>query len=568
MRHTQSGAQLSVRAVAGTQVVLLAWDVRDYDTSSLLGFAVERTEHREGAPYARQWLRGIKRFVDKDRGLPPGTPVPTSEHPIQTFQWGDYTADPDTHYEYRVVPCTGTPRLMALDEARAVTVPVDTEREHDGHRQEVYFNRGVAGSQAYAREFAHAKPDVSDPGSKQMRWLSSGLYEALTAFVAQARGPRHALRAALYEFRYGPAGQLFKDAVTRGADVRILYDEPSFGAENEAMIDLLGLSRCCAPRVLGGAQKHNKFIVLLEDGRPVAVWTGSTNLSAGGIFGHSNVGHVVREPAVAQAYLDAWSALCNALEPAPTGDRPFRDTRTDPERGKLAKRNEAAGPTPKGVPPPPGTTALFSPRGAATLPWYAELLASAREIACLTLAFTLADDFVPFLEKDSDVLRFILSDKQLKQGELIQRDRDVLYAAGAKFEQGSLGEFLSEELTGLNSNRYIHDKFMLVDPLGLDPVVVTGSANFSHASQVSNDENMLVIRGDQRVADIYFGEFMRLFDHLYARYLAKLLRAKGGGGATQDGKGWLAPDARWVKAHVGEGPKSRRRRYFHGPWNG
>ena len=41
-------------------------------------------------------------------------------------------------------------------------------------------------------------------------------------------------------------------------------------------------------------------------------------------------------------------------------------------------------------------------------------------------------------------------------------------------------------------NRYIHNKFMLVDPLSDDPLVVTGSANFSRPSQRTNDENMLV----------------------------------------------------------------------------
>ena len=64
---------------------------------------------------------------------------------------------------------------------------------------------------------------------------------------------------------------------------------------------------------------------------------------------------------------------------------------------------------------------------------------------------------------------------------------------------------------------YIHSKFLLMDPLGDDPIVVTGSANFSDASTKGNDENMLIIRGDQRVADIYFTEFNRLFNHYYFR---------------------------------------------------
>ena len=54
-----------------------------------------------------------------------------------------------------------------------------------------------------------------------------------------------------------------------------------------------------------------------------------------------------------------------------------------------------------------------------------------------------------------------------------------------------------------------------MDPLGADPIVVTGSANFSKASTTDNDENMLLIRGNKRVADIYFTEFNRLFNHYY-----------------------------------------------------
>jgi hypothetical protein len=52
--------------------------------------------HDEDAPVIRRM-----RFENRDKGLPAGTPVPTSEHPIQSFQWGDYTAKPSTAYAYR-----------------------------------------------------------------------------------------------------------------------------------------------------------------------------------------------------------------------------------------------------------------------------------------------------------------------------------------------------------------------------------------------------------------------------------------------------------------------------------
>lgn len=45
---------------------------------------------------------------------------------------------------------------------------------------------------------------------------------------------------------------------------------------------------------------------------------------------------------------------------------------------------------------------------------------------------------------------------------------------------------------------YVHNKFMLID----DPIVVGGSVNFSDASTLKNDENMIVVRGNTRVADI------------------------------------------------------------------
>ena len=67
---------------------------------------------------------------------------------------------------------------------------------------------------------------------------------------------------------------------------------------------------------------------------------------------------------------------------------------------------------------------------------------------------------------------------------------------------------------------YIHTKILLINPLTTDPIVITGSANFSDNSTSSSDENMLVIRGNTRVADIYLSEYMRLFNQY--RFRARL----------------------------------------------
>jgi phosphatidylserine/phosphatidylglycerophosphate/cardiolipin synthase-like enzyme len=126
-----------------------------------------------------------------------------------------------------------------------------------------------------------------------------------------------------------------------------------------------------------------------------------------------------------------------------------------------------------------------------------------------------------------------------------------------------LANFKKERDNPISSNDYIHTKFMLVDPLSNDPLVVTGSANFSRPSQWKNDENMLVIRGDTRAADIYFGEYMRVFEHHYARYIVRKIRNEGGGDPNA---GYLKEASdEWTPSHFDpKSYKSKRRKYFVG----
>src|SRR5450631_1960772 len=224
MRALKKGKVLAVRAIGGLHVVTVAWDFvegQEAKKKGLLGFALERSEFKGDKLVERFFVRGIKRFKMKDEGLAPGTPMPTSEHPIQSFQWGDYTAKPKTTYQYKVVPVYGTPKLIELDQQSATTVEITTEpeeaprRDQTGAWHDIYFNRGAAGSQAYVRKFGKTKPDEDDPTSDQMVWLSRGLFEALTGFIRLAAGDdadQYALRAILYEFRYLPVGQAFAEA--------------------------------------------------------------------------------------------------------------------------------------------------------------------------------------------------------------------------------------------------------------------------------------------------------------------------------------------------------------------
>ena len=149
----------------------------------MLGFAIERIDHTEDERY---WLKGFRTFEETDPSLPPGSLVSSLEHPIQAFLWGDFTAKPNHEYTYRVVALRGKPKK--LEQSDTVAVKLATEDEATGDHA-VYFNRGVAGSQAYARKFKNLSPDKVTKG-KAWEWLSRGLIEALLAFNELPRRKR------------------------------------------------------------------------------------------------------------------------------------------------------------------------------------------------------------------------------------------------------------------------------------------------------------------------------------------------------------------------------------------
>jgi len=529
MRARQAAGGISVHAIAGTYVVMLGMDAEEPARAGLLGFAIERVDKTENEQY---WLTGMRTFKSVYPNPPRGALVSTHEHPIQDFLWSDFTAKPAHDYVYRVVPVRGKPKK--LEYGTPVEASVQTERP--GHAtHSVYFNRGVIGSQAYAREFDNKDPrDLN--GAEQKRaydWLSRGLFEAMRDFLRRATGPAWGLRAAVYEFSYDPIVAEFGQAQTRCKDVKIVYDariktskgkpdptEARRVALTEAGLKKHGLRKAAsatARTATPSAIAHNKFVVLLKDGDPVAVWTGSTNLTESGIYGQSNVGHVVEDPTVAAAYLAYWKRL-----------------QGNPDVPALRTSNDGVNPDLGPLPAPAGISPIFSPRphdaqGRTMLNWYAGAMDSAARLMCFTAAFGVNQVFLAVLKTPAqakDDLRYLFLEKWGVNAKLaaatkadLERNRHNQVAVGGYLAGDVLHEYLKdrwaiERANPLSQNvRYTHTKYMLVDPLGDDPVVISGSANFSEASTITNDENMLVIRGDRRVADIYLGEFMRLWRH-------------------------------------------------------
>lgn len=549
---------LQVFAVAGTHTVSFGVRATTSARKGLLGFSIERVDQ---ATQERKWMEGYKVFRSLIPDPKPSTQVSTYDHPVQSLVWDDFTAEHGHGYEYVFHPFKGTP--ASPDRTTApVSIVIKTEPLSAGEH-DIFFNRGVTAGQFYANKF-HNKPPDKQPTPKEKAeayaWLSRDLDEALIDFIKCAK-TGDAIRGCFYEFAFQPVLKELKKAIDRGVDVKLIVDmkvnehtiqptpknklkKPAFvkSTPREDNLEAIGKAKLPDTAIIKREARrddihHNKFMVLLKGKtarKPTEVWTGSTNLTDGGIYGQANVGHRVRNEQTARLFVDYWNLL--ASDPgAPT------DATKNPLNIEFLQKVAALTPAPTKLSEiPAGITPLFSPRSNMTpIDLYVQMLAEAKSLSCGTFAFGIPFEFSKAIGANtkSGPLCFLLLEEKYQPKPTKAHPGPVVYlnsknntykAAGSELHT-ALGRWVAEtnnKKIGLNQHVvYTHLKFILTDPLGPDPIVVTGSANFSQASTIENDENMILIRGDRRVADIYFTEFNRLWGHYYYRSVVEATTA-------------------------------------------
>jgi phosphatidylserine/phosphatidylglycerophosphate/cardiolipin synthase-like enzyme len=560
MRTTSTPTKrgFEAKAISGTHVILIALNCPDASRKGLMGFAFERELVGPGSA-GPKFLRSQKVFKsvvpDPKSALEPNDPTHrqafyTDRFPVQSFIWGDYAALPGRTYRFRILPMFGAPGALTTDPKDEIKLEIATEEEWvPGQTTHgVWFNRGAIASQKFAEEFGNKPPDdINDPTDKRVVWLSRGLLEACLAYINETK-TGDALRVAAYEFTYPPILNALKALIDKGIDVQIVYHDtidPKSGNDgpNETAMKLAGLpinDQKVTYRRSKTKIPHNKFIVRLKGGTvPVEVWTGSTNFTPSGFLGQTNVGHRVADPATAQQYLEFWEIV-----------------KTDPETKDARAQLATLTPNPAEAIAESSVVRLFSPRAKAEmLGWYGRRMLDCANSLWFTAAFGVSKDLIDPIARKRNQMRFVLMEKPAPEDQKkvltadfnrvilsygvplgqIYREKNGKAVARVPVKESELDKwfFLEEHFRPKNDGFvfFVHTKFLLVDPLSDDPLVCSGSANFSSGSLLQNDENMLLIRGRTRVADIYLTEFQRIFQHFYFRDIANELAAKGSKGA-------------------------------------
>ena len=494
-----------VKAYTGSNSVLLAMNIEETRRPGLLGFAIERVQVSTGK---RRWLNGLLHFPQVSR--PPGVPTPTNVAPIQKFRWADYTIEAGEKYQYIVNPVYGSPLQPRLEAGPTLTV----QPQHAAGRHIVHFNRAAAASQAFSRAFRDVDRQMEEARKEgrlseyqlppnALKWLSDGLLEEITNFLDRAVDSTWAVDIAIYEYELEEIARAVEAAHQRGARVRVIYHaRPN---DHQTVVNEAALRNI--PDALKRARVtssifHHKYIVLSrvrkEQREAVAVLAGSTNFTANGVYRQANVVHIVNRRETAQEYLTLFEQIFNGASQGET-----RRFITANDRIEL------------NVPFFTG----FSPRAQPEdLDAFRQIIAEARRDVLFCTAFNLDDGIEDALvgQPNDNILRFGI-ENQRSRITGFHADRTANFAAAAMLKDGLEG-FLKESTKGQRGNILIHTKVVVIDFTSDNPIIISGSHNFSKAASRNNDENYLVIRGDTGVADAYGCELLRIYDHYRFRF--------------------------------------------------
>ena len=234
---------------------------------------------------------------------------------------------------------------------------------------------------------------------------------------------------------------------------------------------------------------HNKFIVIDPDDVDNAwVWTGSMNWTDNNLYNDYNNIIIFQDQSVARGYRLEFEEMWGGSGPNPGvangvfGAAKSANTPTEYVLGSNNIRVES----------------YFSPTDNANGAIIRSMQTTDANLDYAVLAFTRQDIADAIIAEDDLFLVLVrgiieqTSDPASEFGYLQTAGQDVRSHEGITYD--------------------VHHKYLIVDHSSLDsdPLVLTGSHNWSSAAQTTNDENTVIVH-DARVANLYLQEFMNLW---------------------------------------------------------
>jgi phosphatidylserine/phosphatidylglycerophosphate/cardiolipin synthase-like enzyme len=407
---------------------------------------------------------------------------------------------------------------------------------------------------------------ISTPGDEIRHYLTGDVLSLLKELLLRTKTePGSRLKMALYELW---DEELIELIAARKESIDLILSNTSKDGKtggwdhgNHLMRELLGdlMGHSKLDRMFNnGHIGHNKFVVF-EDaaGTPKAVLTGSTNWTPTGLAGQSNNALLIENEAVAKAYHDYWNDLY-----ADTAELAVPDpltASTSNVQGQTLRKVNAKARVETTLADGTSVTLWRAPnthaktKGHEAPPDLAEvydLIAKAKHAVFFAVFLPSQSGKTSVIEEAirigvtrTDMLVYGAISDVMAMPNYVPPDRkDPTHARHeqpAIYENGEVhvvravalnkddvvGAFESELLT--IGKAIIHDKIVVIDPLSPDCVVITGSHNLGFKASYENDENLLIIKGNRKLAEAYMTHVLDVYDHYRFRALQRTLKNSG-----------------------------------------
>jgi phosphatidylserine/phosphatidylglycerophosphate/cardiolipin synthase-like enzyme len=498
--------------------------------SDCRGFAIERRVTRKGTTVTDVLSNRIGFAGEHIDAEVASHGKPSTEWPFQRYSWIDHGANTGDTVSYRVVPIVRRRAGAALErldvEASPFSDPITLGTVPAGSKCQAFFNRGFVMSQFMARylrdnhlTLAQFKQQIQEAEHEETEhairnFLSGDLRLRLLDLLHDAATTGADVFAALFEVsddeliealsKLGPRahvvlanGSIQKKKTETAADARSRDENQAARATlRRAKVDVALRDRFLSPGALG----HNKFLVIVRGGKAKQVWTGSTNWAPTGLCTQVNNGILITDDRVAQIYRDQWQRLRDAKsafpaelvtsnsQPHQAGDITVWFTRSQ-KKADLDALNAEVQKAKQGV-----LFLMFMP-GATGVLGTVMTLATNPHLFVRGVVSTLPNGRDDESEADVDVIDRT-SSKPLHL--------EIVQPEGAHLPMSQFAaEVTRTQFLGGVGHAIIHSKVLVIDPFSDQPVVITGSHNFSGSASTANDENFVIVRGDKALAQAY-----------------------------------------------------------------
>jgi phosphatidylserine/phosphatidylglycerophosphate/cardiolipin synthase-like enzyme len=502
---------LTVKAYRGDGSAMLAFDLDEKQCENLAGFSIKRTAPDGKSCYLSNHL-SFTSAVTADTRIEELGGEPSSEAPFQKFHWIDVVEDvQDGKYQYDVTAMffTGGGKLKA---GPSVNVGVEILPTRFGNF-EYGFTRGYLSSQAYAHLFKNApirpaKKAIDYPTKdyqKQYEWLGFHARKLVFDFLDECVKDK-SITVDLFAYDLDEPDFL-RVMQKLGKRLRAFLDNAPLhtkpGALEIEAHKLLVKSAGAANVKQGHFHRfaHNKVMIMKKNGKPIKVLTGSANFSVRGLYVQANNILIFEDEQTAQLYEEAFEQSFN--DAAGFATSAIAEGWHDVEDPGL-----------------PRFSVCFSPHHTAevSLQKVADTIKQAKSsviFAVMELAGGGAVmDELKTEAKEKNIFSYGMS--QTMGGIKVYKPGHAnAMIVPFAFLKGKVPPPFQDEYSG-GGGIVIHDKFVVVDFNGTNPVVFTGSSNLASGGEMANGDNLIAIY-DESVATAYAIEAIRLINHYHFR---------------------------------------------------